>query len=162
MLRIVSLIVLVLLATTSAYCEVYKWIDPDGTVHYSDQPPPGAVQEQTLGIKSGTSGSEAPGTEKAAPKSAGPKTYIEEGAEFRKRQVEAEAKRAKDEKALAEAKEAQQNCERARSSLQSLQTGQRVTVYNGKGERAYLDDNAREQEIANTQKAVDFWCNPKK
>lgn len=162
MLRIVSSIVLVLLATTSAYCGVYKWIDPDGTVHYSDQPPQGAVQEQTLGIKSGTSGSEAPGTEKAAPKSAGPKTYIEEGAEFRKRQVEAEAKRAKEEKVLAEAKEAQQNCERARSSLQSMQTGQRVTVYNEKGERAYLDDNAREQEIANSQKAVDFWCNPKK
>lgn len=162
MLRIVSSIVLVLLATTSAYCEVYKWIDPDGTVHYSDQPSPDAVQEQTLGIKAGTSGSEAPGTEKAAPKSAGPKTYIEEGAEFRKRQVEAEAKRAKEEKALAEAKEAQQNCERARSSLQSMQTGQRVTVYNEKGERAYLNDNAREQEIANTQKAVDFWCNPKK
>ena len=162
MLRIVSSIVLVLLATTSAYCEVYKWIDPDGTVHYSDQPSPDAVQEQSLGIKSGTSGSEAPGTGKAAPKSAGPKTYIEQGAEFRKRQVEAEAKRAKEEKALAEAKEAQQNCERSRSSLQSMQTGQRVTVYNEKGERAYLDDNAREQEIANTQKAVDFWCNPKK
>ncbi len=162
MLRILSLIVLALLATTSAYCEVYKWVDADGTVHYSDQPSPDAVKEQSLGIKSGTSGTEAPGTEKAAPKSAGPKTYIEEGAEFRKRQVEAEAKRAKDEKALAEAKEAQQNCERARSSLQSLQTGQRVTVYDGKGERAYLDDNAREQEIANTQKAVNFWCNPKK
>lgn len=160
--RIVSLIVLALFATTSAYCEVYKWIDPDGTVHYSDQPSPDAAQEQTLGIKSGTSGSEAPGTEKAAPKSAGPKTYIEQGAEFRKRQVEAEAKRAKEEKALADAKEAQQNCERARSSLQSMQTGQRVTVYNEKGERAYLDDNARAQEIANTQKAVDFWCNPKK
>jgi hypothetical protein len=162
MLRIVSSVVLVLLATTSAYCEVYKWIDPDGTVHYSDQLPPDAVQEQSLGIKSGTSGTEAPGTGKTAPKTAGPKTYIDEGAEFRKRQVEAEAKRAKEEKALAEAKEAQQNCERARSSLQSLQTGQRVTVYNEKGERAYLDDNAREQEIANTQKAVDFWCNPKK
>ena len=163
MLRILSLIVLALLATTSAYCEVYKWVDPDGTVHYSDQPAPGTIkEEQTLGIKSGTSGTEAPGTEKAAPKPAGPKTYIEEGVEFRKRQVEAEAKRAKDEKALAEAKEAQQNCERARSSMQSLQTGQRVTVYDEKGERAYLDDNARPQEIANTQKAVDFWCNPKK
>ena len=163
MLRILSSIVLALLATTSAYCEVYKWVDPDGTVHYSDQPAPGTIkEEQTLGIKSGTSGTEAPGTEKAAPKSTGPKTYIEEGAEFRKRQVEAEAKRAKDEKALAEAKEAQQNCERARSSMQSLQTGQRVTVYDEKGERAYLDDNAREQEIANTQKAVNFWCNPKK
>jgi len=163
MLRILSLIVLALCATTSAYCDVYKWVDTDGTVHYSDQPAPGTIkEEQTLGIKSGTSGTDAPGTEKAAPKSAGPKTYKEEDSEFRKRQVEAEEKAKKEQKALAEAKDAQQNCERARSSLQSLQTGQRVTVYNDKGDRAYLDDNARAQEIANTQKAVDFWCNPKK
>ena len=134
MLRILSLIVLALCATTSAYCEVYKWVDPDGTVHYSDQPAPGTIkEEQTLGIKSGTSGTEAPGTGKAAPKPAGPKTYIEQDSEFRKRQVEAEEKAKKEQKALAEAKEAQQNCERARSSLESLQTGQRVTVYNDKG-----------------------------
>jgi len=162
MLRIVSSIVLVLLATTSAYCEVYKWIDPDGTVHYSDQAPQGAVQEQTLGIKSGTSGTEAPRTEKAAPKSAAPKTYIEQDAEFRKRQVEAEAKRAKEEKALADAKDRQQNCEHARSSLQSLQSGQRVVKYNEKSERVYIEDNEREREIANAQKGVDSWCNPRK
>ncbi len=45
MLRILSSLMLALLATTSAYCEVYKWVDPDGTVHYSDQPPSGATQE---------------------------------------------------------------------------------------------------------------------
>ena len=162
MLRILSSIVLVLLATTSAYCEVYKWVDADGTVHYSDQPPQGDVKEQSLGIKSGTSGTEAPGTEKAAAKSAAPKTYIEQDAEFRKRQVEAEAKRAKEEKVLAEAKEARQNCEHARSSLQSLQSGQRVVKYNEKGERVYIEDNEREREIANAQKGVDSWCNPKK
>ncbi len=158
MLRILSSFVLVLLAATSAYCEVYKWVDPDGTVHYSDQPAPGATQEETLNIRSGAAAGAGTGAQKAP----GPKTYIEQDSEFRKRQVEAEEKAKKEQKALAEAKEAQQNCERARSSLQSLQTGQRVTVYNEKGERAYLDDNARAQEIANTQKAVDFWCNPKK
>jgi hypothetical protein len=162
MLRIVSSIVLVLLATTSAYCEVYKWIDPDGTVQYSDQAPPGAVQEQTLGIKSGTSSSAAPATEKAPPKPAGPKTYIEQDAEFRKRQIEAEQKRAKEEKALADAKEREQNCERARASLRALQSGVRTTRTNEKGEREFLDDNQRQQEIAAAQKATDSWCNPAK
>ncbi|HSS47233.1 MAG TPA: DUF4124 domain-containing protein [Burkholderiales bacterium] len=162
--RVPSLIVLLLLSAVASAAGVYKWVDSDGTVHYSDQPPPGAVKEQNLDNKSGTppASSGASGTENAAPKAAGPKTYIEQNAEFRKRQVEAEEKRAKEEKALAEAKERQQNCERARSSLESLQSGQRVTKYNEKGERAYLDDNERAQEIVSAQKAVDSWCNPRK
>ena len=160
--RLLSLIALALLAATSAYCEVYKWVDPDGTVHYSDQAPPGAIKEQSPGIKSGTSGSEAPGTEKAAPKAAGPKTYIEQDAEFRKRQVEAAEKRVKEEKALADAKERQQNCERARASLLALQSGVRTIRFNEKGEREYLDDNQRQQEMASAQKTADSWCNPAK
>ena len=163
MLRIVGLIVLALCATTSAYCDVYKWVDTDGTVHYSDQPAPGTIkEEQTLGIKSGTSGTEAPGTEKAAPKPAGPKTYIEQDSEFRKRQVEAEEKAKKEQKALADAKDRQQNCERAQASLRALQSGVRMTRVNEKGEREYLDDNQRQQEMATAQKSADSWCNPAK
>ena len=163
MLRIVSSIVLALLATTSAYGDVYKWVDPDGTVHYSDQPAPGTIkEEQTLGIKSGTSSSEAPGAEKAAPKSTGPKTYIDQDKEFRKRQMEADEKRAKEQKALADAKERQQNCDRARSSLADLQSGQRIVRMNDKGERIYLDDNQRQQEMIAAQKSADSWCSPAK
>lgn len=157
-ISMLSVFALMLLATTNAYCDVYKWVDSDGTVHYSDQPSSSAPDEQTLNIRSGA----AAGSESGAQKAPGSKSYIEQDAEFRKRQAEAEQKRVKEEKAVADAKEAQQNCERARSSLQSLQSGERVTVYNDKGDRAYLDDNARQQEIANTQKAVDFWCNPKR
>ena len=156
--RIVSLIVLALLVTTSAYCEVYKWVDPDGTVHYSDQPAPGTTEEQTLNIKSGT----ASGSETGAKKAPGPKTYIEQDAEFRKRQVEAAEKRAKEEKALADAKERQQNCELARTNLRTLQSGDRITRTNVKGEREYLDDNQLQQEIAVVQKSADSWCNPAK
>jgi hypothetical protein len=163
MLRISSLIVLALLATTSAYCEVYKWVDPDGTVHYSDQPAPGTIkEEQTLGIKSGTSGTEAPGTGKAAPKPAGPKTYIEEGAEFRKRQVEAEEKAKKEEKALADAKVRQQNCGLSRDNMRALQSGQRLARINKNGEREYLDDSQIQQGMADAQKSIDSWCNPAK
>ena len=161
--RLLCLIILMLLAGMASAAGIYKWVDSDGTVHYTDQPPPGATKEQILsntGIPPGGSG--ASGADNAAPKATGPKTYIEKDAEFRKRQVEAEEKRAKEEKALAEDKERKQNCARARSSLEALQSGQRITKYDGKGERAYLDDNERTQEIANTQKAVDSWCNPKK
>jgi hypothetical protein len=32
---------------TSAYCQMYKWVDKDGKVSYSDQPPPQGVKQQT-------------------------------------------------------------------------------------------------------------------
>lgn len=161
--RLLSLIILSLLSGVAFAAGVYKWVDADGTVHYTDQPPPGATKEQILsntGVQPG--GSADSGADNAAPKSTGPKTYFEKDAEFRKRQVEAAEKQAKEEKALAEDKERKQNCERARSSLEALQSGQRIAKYDGKGDRAYLDDNERVQEIASTQKAVDSWCNPKK
>ncbi len=158
MLRILSSIVLVLLAATNAYCEVYKWVDPDGTVHYSDQPPSGATQEETLNIRSGAATSSGTGAQKAP----GPKTYIEQDSEFRKRQVEAEEKAKKEEKALADAKERQQNCERAQASLRALQSGVRTTRINDKGEREFLDDSQRQQEMAVAQKTADSWCNPAK
>ena len=158
MLGILISFMLALLAATNAYCEVYKWVDPDGTVQYSDQPPSGATQEETLNIRSGAAAGLGTGAQKAP----GPKTYIEQDAEFRKRQVEAEEKRAKEQKALADAKERQQNCERAQASLRSLQSGVRATRINDKGEQEFLDDNMRQQEMAVAQKTADSWCNPAK
>ena len=157
-MRLLSAIALVLLATTSGYCDVYKWVDSDGTVHYSDQPAPAATQEQTLNIRSGTTTD----TEAGAKKAPGTKSYIEQDADFRKRQVEEEEKRAKEQKALADAKQRQGNCERALANLHALQSGQRITRTNDQGERYYLDDSQRQQEIAETQKAADSWCNPPK
>ncbi|HUL40835.1 MAG TPA: DUF4124 domain-containing protein [Burkholderiales bacterium] len=156
--HVLGAIALALLAATNAYCDVYKWVDSDGTVHYSDQPAPGATQEQTLNIRSGT----AADAESGAQKAPGTKSYIEQDAEFRKRQVEAEEKQVKEEKALADAKQRQQNCQRALDSLHALQSGARVTRTNDKGEREYLDDNQRQEEIANAQKSADSWCNPPK
>lgn len=40
--RIALLFALALFATGTAYAQAYKWIDKDGTVHYSDRPEPGA------------------------------------------------------------------------------------------------------------------------
>ncbi len=111
-----------------------------------------------MNIRSGAATSSGTGAQKTP----GPKTYIEQDAEFRKRQVEDEEKRAKEQKALADAKERQQNCERAQASLRALQSGVRTTRINDKGEREFLDDNMRQQEMAVAQKTADSWCNPAK
>lgn len=44
-LRLSCLAFVLFLFTASSYADVYKWIDEDGQVHYSQQPPPGQQAE---------------------------------------------------------------------------------------------------------------------
>ena len=59
MKRCSSLLILGLLfGAASAHAELYKWVGPDGKVHYSDvPPPPTAKQVETKAINSGASNS---------------------------------------------------------------------------------------------------------
>ena len=139
---------------TFAQAEVTRWVDAEGKVHYSDQPPPSTAKSQkTLDLKNN------PALPGAAPESkGGEKTLAEKELESRKRRVQAEeaaAKRAKDEE---EAKNKKINCEQARNQLQALQEGQRVSRFNEKGERVFLDDKDRAPAIEEAKKSVDSWC----
>ncbi len=138
----------------------YKWTDANGEVHYSDQPPPPSVKGSVT-VKPGKSSTSAPAaappaTDKAAPPKA--KTYIEQEAEFRKRQVEAAEREAAEKKKAEDASAKKQNCEQARAQLQGLQAGGRVTQTNAKGEREYMNDAQIAGAIENAKKSVDNWC----
>jgi hypothetical protein len=143
-----------LLLAAHVQAEMYRWTGPDGKVHYSDQPPSTAAKEQKLDtIKSRPA---APAASEGA--QGGAKSVAEQEAEFRKRRVEAEEKRAKDEKQLAEAKEHEHNCRVARGQLQDLESGRRMTAYNEKGERVYSEEAERASRIAQAKKTVASWC----
>ena len=86
------------------------------------------------------------------------KTYVEQEADFKKRQVEAAEREAEEKKKAAEAAAKKQNCERARAQLRSLQSGGRVTQTNAKGEREYMNDAQIAQGIESEKKSVDSWC----
>jgi hypothetical protein len=138
---------LILLLPLLAHAEIVKWVDDKGEVHYSDQPPATAKTPKTLNIKN------QPGASAPAQKS-----LADQELEFRKRQMEAEdaAKKAAEDKKQAEI--AQQNCASARANLKMLQDGVRMTKYNEKGERVFLDDADRAKAIAEAQRAVSDWC----
>ncbi|HEX7953796.1 MAG TPA: DUF4124 domain-containing protein [Burkholderiales bacterium] len=138
----------------------YKWTDANGEVHYSDQPPPPSVKGPVT-VKPGKSSPGIPATAPApADKAAAPKakTYIEQEAEFRKRQVEAAEREAEEKKKADEAIAKKQNCEQARAQLRGLQAGGRVTRTNAKGEREYLNDAQIAEAIDNAKKSADSWC----
>ncbi len=139
-----------MLASASAFAELSKWVDADGKVHYSDQPPPPNVKAKTLRVSS------EPAVPAIAP--AAPKTVAEQEAEFRKaQQMKKEAAdKAAREQAKAEAEKA--NCVAAQQNLRTLQEGVRMVEVDAKGERLYLDDEQRRQRIEKAMQNVNTYC----
>ena len=144
---------LILLAPFAAQGQLLKCTGKDGRVEYATECPPGA-QEQQTGIKSTREGPSSSGA--ASPQQ---KSIAEREAEFRKRQMEAQDGRQKDEKKAAEDQERRANCEQAQTYLKSLQVGNRIARIDPKtGERVFLEDPDRPAEVARAQRAVDSNC----
>jgi hypothetical protein len=139
--------------------EIYTWKDKDGRINYADNPPTGNTPARTLSGRNAEKEPPAPAaTETAAEAPKAQPSAAEQELEFRKRRGEAADNQAKAEKAKAESDERRRNCERARNQLAALESGQRVVRSNEKGDREYLDDAQRAQEIETTRKAAESWC----
>ena len=72
-------------------------------------------------------------------------------------QEAAEKKKAEDAKNAAVRAE---NCTRAKEQMRTLDSGTRITRTNEKGEREFLDDKARAQEVQRTREALASECSP--
>lgn len=144
-----SVLLVVLISSAPVYAELFKWTDEKGVVHYSDQPAKGEVKsEKKLDIPNQRAGTPA----------ASDKSWAEKNVEFKKRQNAAAEAEAKQQKEAQEAKTKTENCAKAKSTLQTFESGQRIVTYNEKGERSYLDDTQREKGLADARKAVADWC----
>lgn len=158
MKRIVTLALL--LAALPAWSVMYKWVDADGKVHYSDQPPPdGAKKQETVNMKTQPAAPAAPAPQPdGKPTAAKPKTAADQEMEFRKRRVavaEAEAKRQQEADAAADK---QKKCEQAKSRVAALQNGGRITKYGPNGEPIFLNDDEIAKEAVDARKTADSWC----
>ncbi len=158
MKRLLTLVLLVVALPASAV--MYKWVDKDGKIHYSDQPPPeGAKQSGVVNTPAPTTtpATAAPAEGAGAPPK-GPKTAAEQEMEFRKRRLvaaEADAKRQQDAQA---AEEKKRNCTQANSRLTALETGGRITKHGPDGETVYLSDTEIAKELVEARKIADSWC----
>jgi len=139
-----------------AWADLYKWTDENGKVHYSDQPPPDAVQK-IESIKQPKSTGVTPADAAANP-CAKPRTSAEIDMEFRKRKVEAAEAEAKAQKDAQAAEEKKSNCQRATAQVAALERGGRITRPGPNGEQVYLSDAQIGQELVNARKAADSWC----
>ncbi len=158
MKRLLTLVLLVVALPASAV--MYKWVDKDGKIHYSDQPPPeGAKQSGVVNTPAPTTtpATAAPVPEAGAPPK-GPKTAAEQEMEFRKRRLEAAETEAKRQQEAQAAEEKKRNCTQANSRLTALETGGRITKHGPDGETVYLSDAEIARELVEARKVADSWC----
>jgi hypothetical protein len=149
------------LAMTGASAQSYKWVDKDGKVGYGDTPPLGAkVTTLKQAPASGTPAAPPAAAGKDAAKDAkkGPLTPTEQEQSFRKRKLEEEEARKKQEDALAAEQGRKQNCDRAQENVRQIESGQRIARTDAKGERYYVDDDQRAKELAAARKSAADWC----
>ena len=139
-----------------AGAQTYKWTDAEGKVHYSDQPPPANVKEPVT-VKPRKEPSASAPTKKGAEGDKA-KTYVEQEAEFRKRQVEAAEREAAEKKKADEAAEKKRNCALVRLQIKDLQAGGRITQANAKGEREIMSDAQIGQELERLKKSETIAC----
>lgn len=163
------ILALMFCSATAASAHQYKWVDQNGKTRYGDMPPPG-VKATLLKPPPGAAAPAAPAAPaagesakdaaKGAAKDAkkGPLSPAEQEMDYRKRQQEAQAKAKKEEEARAAVAVKQQNCSRAEQGMRTLESGQRMTRLDAKGERYFLDEAAIEREKAEILKVIRENC----
>ena len=135
-----------------AVAQQYKWVDENGKVRYGDVPPAG-VQATPLRAPATGSAASAPQANKDAAKALTPEQA------FRKRQEDAQKERDMQAKADQDAQLKRENCSRAQDALRTLESGQRISRTDSKGERYFLDEAQIAQETAKARESVGQWCN---
>ena len=158
---------LLALAVTGAHAQaLWKWRDASGQLHISDKAPPAGTPAKD--ILSAPPGGVAPPPAALVPKPASAPadtsadTANENALDKKKKAADKDkADKDKADRAAVDAKNAavrKENCARAQSQLGALQSGVRVARMNDKGEREFLDDNARAAETKRAQDAVASNC----
>jgi hypothetical protein len=123
-----------MMITSAASAGLYKWVDNDGNVHYSQKPP---RNQQFKRLKAPPSG----------PENSKP---LYNATTQKKSGNVAEAEAAKNEKIRAT------NCKNAKSNLKSYQLARRIRDKDGKV--ITLDDNERAKQIEKAKKDINQYC----
>ena len=151
----------VMLATATVAAQVYKWVDKDGKVQYSDTPPPpSAAKADAKRLNTGTNSS-APAASTAAESPAAanaPKSLQERSKEADKRRNDEADKAKKDEQAQKIAQQNEGRCKEATRYKSDLDSGRPITRNNDKGERAFVSDEERAAEIARVKIIIAESC----
>ena len=152
------LLIFLVLASPNTFAAVSKWVDDQGQVHYSDQPPPPDAKAERLHAAPDAEAATSTTGATSPSEPAGQKTLAEREAELKKAQ---QAKKEASEKAAqkqAAADALKANCDNAQQNMRALQSGVRMVEIKANGESAYIDDTERQRRLEKAQKDVSNFC----
>ena len=135
-MRILLLTAMILFAT-SASAGLYKWVDSDGNVHYSQKPPRDTQYKRLKAPPPAPEDAKSPYQTPVAPKE----------------KPDGTVKKLTDKNLKIRA----ENCEKAKKNLTNFQIHRRIKDKDGNV--TVIDDKDRQKEIENAQKAIRDFCN---
>ncbi len=137
----------VLLCAASAQAALYKWVDANGTVVYSDQPPAGGIKSEIV-------------TAPVAPPSN--PNALKEMANRDLEQKKRLAQQVQDEKAADKARadelKRRDYCAQMQGSLRAYQSSDRLYRIDENGKRVDMDDAAKARERDKLESAIREQC----
>ena len=137
----------VALASPGLLAEMYKWVDDEGQVQYSQSPPPGRPA-QTI--------KPPPKVDSKAARDKLKQQLQDFEVRGDKRQEQAEA----DQKTQEQAGERKADCEAARERLAKLAGKPRILQYAEDGSSKRLTEEERQAAIAEARKKIEEHCEP--
>jgi hypothetical protein len=134
---------------TSADAAVYKWVDPQGRVHYSDRPPPPEGKLLSVDMSEHARGEQrpAPSTAAAAPSGTSSSAAAPGASKGLKQAVDADVASAREER-----------CKAAQDRYQMYIKSRRLYKEGPNKERIYLSDSELETERVNAKREADESC----
>lgn len=160
----------------------WQWVDDSGRKVFSDRPPPEHIAPKNIlkqpahavrnaspvpaSTANADSDSSAPTAETAATapqvdadlQAQKAKQEAQQKAEEEAKRKQEEAQRKKEEAQQAKAR--QENCERARSTQSTIESGVRLSHVNQKGEQGFMSNEQRQAELKNAQESIKRDCKP--
>jgi len=129
-----------------AVAQLYKYVDKDGKVHYTDQPP-SSVDPKTMKVQS------AP-TPGAVPE----KSALERAKDEEKAKAKGKEDPKKAEQMAKEAAAKKERCASSTARFQQFSEGGRIYKVLPSGERAFMEDSEMEAERDKAKKVMDESC----
>jgi len=150
-MKIVLLLLILTLIGSQAFAEIYKWLDHNGSIVYSQTPPPAdasSLKTPEINYSSGEN--------EAAGKRAGEIINSAKEARNRREARQQQKKDAREKTALQ--KQLQQNCRRLRKNLQTMKREGRLYIRESDGNDRFLNERERSQKMQEAEENIKKYC----
>jgi Domain of unknown function (DUF4124) len=168
---VLALVGATLLSGVQAQMPAWKWRDAQGRIQYSDRAPPQQVPDKDIlqrpaarssaepaaptASAGAASAAGAAGAARPLARASGGQDPVLEARRKQQETAEADKRKAEEDKRQ---RLRQENCERSKEYMRSLNDGLRIARTGPNGERAFLSDAERAQETARTRELISSEC----